>query len=115
MSLLDCSCVQALCTDTRNRKHEATSSDHLEGLLHSISNHVAICGQCPTKVQVHVEELQKSHPAQLESIDGEERKTTLNGIWRRLICKFGVSKTNYPILPRILSPIQLLLLHAWQT
>lgn len=85
------------CAGARGRKFFTTSSEHLEGLLHSISNHVAICPKCPTKVQVHIEELQKSHPAQLKLIDCEEHQTTLNGIWKRLICKFHTPKTNRPI------------------
>ena len=70
------------------RKFYTTSSSHLEGLLCSISNHVACCAKCPTNVQTQIGELQKSHPAQLKSIDGEEHQTALDGIWKRLICKF---------------------------
>ena len=72
------------------RKFFTTSSEHFGDLLLTISNHMAICKECPGQVKAQLETYRATHETQLAGLKQGENRTgehdmCIDRVWKRLV------------------------------
>ena len=82
-------CRHCMTTST-GRKFFTTSSEHLGGLLLTISDHLKLCKLCPETVKTQITSYQATHDSQLQQlkvIGGEldVHEICMQRVWRRLL------------------------------
>lgn len=92
-----------VCCHCNSRKFFTTSSEHLSGLLLTISNHMQTCQSCPKSVRNLVTRFRGTHEKQLKRISSSDHAKCLNNIWERLVkasrSKEKVKRINRKPLP----------------
>ena len=87
------------CAKTHNgRKFFTTSSEHLGGLLLTISDHMVICKECPATVKSEITTYKTSHETQLQQLKAGEHNMCMQRVWKRLVIlnKGRDSKSSLP-------------------
>lgn len=79
-------------TTPDGRKFFTTSSEHLGGLLLTISNHLTLCKLCPSTVKSQITSYQATHDGQLQQLKGDiggehidAHEMCMQRVWQRLL------------------------------
>ncbi|KAL7534172.1 hypothetical protein ACHAXR_005698 [Thalassiosira sp. AJA248-18] len=99
-----------VCRHCMKRKFFTTSSEHLGDLLLTISDHMAICKECPASVKSQMMSYKTTHETQLQQLQQGEHDTCMQRVWRRLIRanqdRAKPAATTAPIQYKTGAPIQ---------
>jgi len=87
-----------VCSHCSRRKFFTTSSEHLSGLLLTISNHLQTCQSCPPPVRNQITYFRSTHDQQLQSISTNDHTSCMQRVWSRLTtaCRQKEKKRGKP-------------------
>jgi hypothetical protein len=74
-----------VCSHCNTRKFFTTSSEHLSGLLLTISNHMQTCQSCPKSARNLITRFRGTHDKQLKQVSSDDHAKCMQNVWKRLV------------------------------
>jgi hypothetical protein len=90
-----------VCSHCNSRKFFTTSSEHLSGLLLTISNHMQTCQSCPKSARNLITRFRGTHDKQLKQVSPDDHAKCMQHVWTRLVAASKKEKKKNTVKPVI--------------